>query len=103
MPPLLQDKAFSLSYFHTMKTRRIIYLIPGIFFFLLNILLTISNLARLRAEASADSYGTGYLIGSQIWLYISLLCFYGSYRVSRKMKEKRDRDRETDIDNIGKD
>lgn len=94
------------QYIYKMKTRLIIYIVLGILFFLLNIVSTINMIAHHQFDTNDNkddfAYQFGTVIGSQIFLYISLLFFYGSYRVSIKLKAKKLYEWQEQIERIGK-
>lgn len=69
-----------------MKTKRVIYLVIAIVLTLADILSTASQLKVLRSHFSTEPYDIGYLFGSQILLYVALIFWWATNRISKKLR-----------------
>ena len=84
-----------------MKTRRAIYIVLGFIFILLDILTTLVSRNDFRNRLNGDSYNLGYLLGSQVFLYIGIVFLYAAHRVKKKMKAKKQSELDDAINRIG--
>jgi hypothetical protein len=73
---------------HTLKIRGTIYLVLGILFIVWNILMTIVQWKVIRKELETGPEGVGFLIGSQLFLYLGLVLVFAWRRVQKKIARK---------------
>lgn len=75
-----------------MKTRKIIYLILGVILIVLNCIVTLITAKELKSHFTSDEYDIGYLLGSQLFLYIGIWLIYRAYKVQKKNNQKNQQD-----------
>jgi hypothetical protein len=69
-----------------MKTRKIIYLILGVLLIVINVLVTLISANELKKHFTSDEFDIGYLLGSQVFLYIGVWLIFRAYKVQQKNK-----------------
>jgi len=70
-----------------MKLRRTIFLVLGILFLLFQLV----SYAGMHIDPSKGrAYNAGYIVGSNLFLVLSLVFFWVAYRAHRKIKERAD-------------
>lgn len=74
------------------KTRKIIYLILGVVLIVLDCIVTFLTAKDLKRHLTNDEYDIGYLLGSQLFLYIGAWLVYRAYKVQQKIKQKNKQD-----------
>jgi hypothetical protein len=71
-----------------MKTRKNIYLVFGILFVLLDILIIVEFLTEFKDLLSPDSGGFNFVLTAPVILIPTILFFRGAYRVQKKINQK---------------
>lgn len=71
-----------------MKIRKIIYLVLGVLLIVINCMVTLTSFKELKTHFTSAEDDIGYLIGSQIFLYIGVWLIYRSYKVQQKINAK---------------
>ena len=84
-----------------MATRKTTYLILGIVFLVLNTFTTLQQLSELKKYTNSDAFSIGYILGSQIFLYVAAVFLYLYYRLNKKMKAQQKQQLENNIAAIG--
>ena len=85
-----------------MKIRRIIYIIIGILFILVNLLTDLLELSSGSSYGSDTAYNIGYFLGSHLLLFIGLIFLRQAYKLGKKIKQaKLNTELNTSIHEIG--
>ncbi|RYD79070.1 MAG: hypothetical protein EOP53_10190 [Sphingobacteriales bacterium] len=84
-----------------MQTRKTTYLILAIVFIVLNIFTTLAEFRELSSHVSSSGYDIGYIIGSQLFLYVGVLFLWLWYRLKKRMSTSQQQSLENSIDSIG--
>ena len=71
-----------------MKTRKIIYLILGVILIVIDCFTTLISAKELNNHFTSDEFDLGYLLGSQLFLYIGVWLIYRAYKVQQKINQK---------------
>ena len=86
-----------------MKARRTVFLILGILFIVLNLLVEFTMPAHpYSAEEDNAAYRTGAFIGGNLFVIIGLIFIIIAYRTQRKIISLKEDDLKNLIDSIGK-
>lgn len=71
-----------------MKTRKVIYLILGVLLLIINCIVTLISVKELKKHFTSDESDIGYLLGSQVFLYVGVWLIYRAYKVQQKINKK---------------
>jgi hypothetical protein len=85
-----------------MKTRRLIYLILGLFLIVVNLLVDLLNYKELYLSSNDAAYTFGTIVGGHILMITGLFLLRASYQLNRKIKSIITNTLQIDIDSIGK-
>lgn len=71
-----------------MKVRKIVYLILGLILVVLDCFTTLLQAKELKRHFTSDEDDIGYLLGSQVFLYLGIWLLYRSYKVQQKIIQR---------------